>query len=359
MLIAVNTRFLIKDKLEGIGWFTYETMKRLTRNHPEHTFLFLFDRDWEPEFIFSDNIIPLKVWPPARHPYLWKYWFDYALPQIFKKYKPDVFISTDGFLSLKTHVPTLLVIHDLGFEHYPDHTPGIVSKYYRKFTPLYAKKATRIITVSQFSKDDIVKHYHTDPKKIDVAHYFVYVGSVHPRKNVKNLLLAFDLLKKENATDQKLIIVGRLAWKTDETQAVFDNMQFKEDVIFTGHLQLNDLTRIVASADAFVFPSLFEGFGIPVLESRACGVPIITSNRSSLPEVAGKNALYFDPDNIDDIKNAMEEFLFNRKKYIPSPSDVQNVKQEFNWDKSSEIIYNAAMHCLKKSAKDSHVIVLN
>ena len=190
-------------------------------------------------------------------------------------------------------------------------------------------------------------------------HYFVYVGSVHPRKNVKNLLLAFDLLKKENATDQKLIIVGRLAWKTDETQAVFDNMQFKEDVIFTGHLQLNDLTRIVASADAFVFPSLFEGFGIPVLESRACGVPIITSNRSSLPEVAGKNALYFDPDNIDDIKNAMEEFLFNRKKYIPSPSDVQNVKQEFNWDKSSEIIYNAAMHCLKKSAKDSHVIVLN
>ena len=386
MLIAVNTRFLIKDKLEGIGWFTYETMKRLTRNHPEHTFLFLFDRDWDPEFIFSDNIIPVKVWPPARHPYLWKYWFDYAIPQVFKKYKPDVFISTDGFLSLKTHVPTLLVIHDLGFEHYPDHTPGIVSKYYRKFTPLYAKKAARIITVSQFSKDDIVKHYHTDPKKIDVAHnganelyivlheeekvitrqnfaggknYFVYVGSVHPRKNVKNLLLAFDLLKKENATDHKLVIVGRMAWKTDETQEVYDNMQFKDDVIFTGHLQLNDLTRIVASADAFVFPSLFEGFGIPVLEARACGVPVITSDRTSLPEVAGDKAMYFNPDDINDIKNAMEEFLFNRTKYLPTTIDIQNVKQEFNWDRSANIIFNAALQCLKKNPKESHVIVLN
>ena len=386
MLIAVNTRFLIKDKLEGIGWFTYETMKRLTRNHPEHTFLFLFDRDWDPEFIFSDNIIPIKVWPPARHPYLWKYWFDYALPQIFKKYKPDVFISTDGFLSLKTHVPTLLVIHDLGFEHYPEHTPGIVSKYYRKFTPLYAKKAARIITVSQFSKDDIVKHYHIDPKKIDVAHnganeqyvvlpeeekvvtrqnfaegknYFVYVGSVHPRKNVKNLLLAFDLFKKENETDQKLVIVGRMAWKTDETQAVYDNMQFKEDVTFTGHLQLNDLTRIVASADAFVFPSLFEGFGIPVLEARACGVPIITSDRSSLPEVAGDNAIYFNPDDIADIKNALEEFLFNRNKYIPVTDEIDKVKQDFNWDRSSEIIYKAALQSLKKSAKESHVIAMN
>lgn len=386
MLIAVNTRFLIKDKLEGIGWFTYETMKRLTRNHPEHTFLFLFDRDWDPEFIFSDNIIPVKVWPPARHPYLWKYWFDYAIPQVFKKYKPDVFISTDGFLSLKTHVPTLLVIHDLGFEHYPEHTPGIVSKYYRKFTPLYAKKAARIITVSQFSKDDIVKHYRTDPKKIDVAHnganelytvlpeeekvitrqnfaggknYFVYVGSVHPRKNVKNLLLAFDLLKRENATDQKLVIVGRMAWKTDETQEVYDNMQFKDDVIFTGHLQLNDLTRIVASADAFVFPSLFEGFGIPVLEARACGVPVITSDRTSLPEVAGDKAMYFNPDDVIDIKNAMEEFLFNRTKYLPTAIDIQNVKQEFNWDRSANIIFNAALQCLKKNPKESHAIVLN
>lgn len=368
MLIAVNTRFLIKDKLEGIGWFTYETMKRLTQNHPEHNFLFLFDREPDPDFIFGKNVKPIRVWPPARHPYLWKYWFDHALPRIFKRYKPDLFISTDGFLSLKTNVPTLLVIHDLGFEHYPDHTPGSASTYYRKYTPLYAKKADRIITVSEFSKNDIVKNYHVPPEKIDVAYnganekyvpineneqqavrnkytggnpYFLYVGSVHPRKNVKNLLLAFDALKKENNTDLKLVIAGRMAWKTDETKTVFEQMQFKNDVVFTEHLLLSELTKVMASAAAFVYPSLFEGFGIPIVEARYCGVPIITSDRSSLPEVAGADALYFDPEKVDMIKDAMKLFLLNRESLQAKANKTVMVREIFNWDKTTATIETA------------------
>ena len=363
MLVAVNTRFLIKDKLEGIGWFTYETMRRLTQNHPEHQFLFLFDREWDEEFIFSDNITPVNVWPPARHPYLWQFWFDYSLPKIFKRYKPDVFLSTDGFLSLKSHVPTLLVIHDLGFEHYPEHTPAIVSKFYRKFTPIYTKKAARIISVSQFSKNDIVKRYHIDPAKIDVVHngandlyvplteeektitrqnftegnnYFLYVGSIHPRKNVKNLLLAYDEMRKTGNSDHKLLIAGRMAWKTDETQQIYESMQFKDDVIFTGHLQLTDLTRIVASADALIYPSLFEGFGIPAVEARYCGVPVISSNRASLPEVAGEDAIYFDPENVGELKGAMLKFIANRDYYFSKAKNISAVRQEFNWDKSAE-----------------------
>ncbi len=370
MLIAVNTRFLIKDKLEGIGWFTYETMKRLTREHPEHRFLFLFDREPDPEFLFSDNITPVRVWPPARHPYLWKYWFDQALPRVFRKYKPDLFISTDGFLSLNTHIPTLLVIHDLGFEHYPEHTPGIVSKYYRKFTPIYARKATRIVTVSEFSKRDIIQQYHIDPEKIDVAYngaheqyvplpetekkqvlqqytngkpYFLYVGSVHPRKNVQNLLLAYDALRRENTCDHKLLIVGRMAWKTEETRQVYENMQFKQDVVFAGHLQLEELTRVMASADAFVYPSLFEGFGIPVVEARYCGVPVITSNQSSLPEVGGPNAIYFDPQQPEAITAAMQQFLAERTVRIERAQADAQVRSLFNWDASAENIYRAMM----------------
>ena len=361
MLIAVNTRFLIKDKLEGIGWFTYETMKRLVLNHPEHQFLFLFDREPDPDFIFAKNVKPIRVWPPARHPYLWKYWFEHALPKVFKKYQPDLFISTDGFLSLKTNVPTLLVIHDLGFEHYPEHTPPIVSNYYRKYTPLYAQKAIRIITVSEFSKNDIVKHYKVAAEKIDVAYngandkyvplkdteqqavrnrytggqsYFLYVGSVHPRKNVNQLLLAYDALRKENNTQHKLVIAGRMAWKTDETKAVFDNMQFKQDVIFTGHLQLTELTRVMASADAFVYPSLFEGFGIPVVEARYCGVPVISSDRSSLTEVGGSEALYFNPEDIQHIKSAMAHFLSDRERITAAAKKDTAVKEIFNWDKT-------------------------
>jgi|JI7StandDraft_1071085.scaffolds.fasta_scaffold38024_2 glycosyltransferase involved in cell wall biosynthesis len=368
MLIAVNTRFLIKDKLEGIGWFTYETMKRLTHNHPEHTFLFLFDREPDPEFVFGKNVKPIRVWPPARHPYLWKYWFDYALPSVFKRYKPDLFISTDGFLSLKSDIPTLLVVHDLGFEHYPEHVTGIASNFYRKYMPLYAKKATRIITVSEFSKKDIVKLYHVAPDKIDVAYngandkyipisqneqqavrnrytggkpYFLYVGSVHPRKNVKNLLLAYDALRKEHLTEHQLVIAGRMAWKTDETKQVFEQMQFKNDVVFTNHLLLSELTKVMASADAFVYPSLFEGFGIPIVEARYCGVPIITSDRSSLTEVGGPNALYFDPDRVDLIKDAMKLFLLDRENYHAKAKKDISVREVFNWDKTVSSIESA------------------
>lgn len=368
MLIAVNTRFLIKDKLEGIGWFTYETMKRLTHNHPEHTFLFLFDREPDPEFIFGKNVKPIRVWPPARHPYLWKYWFDYALPRIFKRYKPDLFISTDGFLSLKSDIPTLLVVHDLGFEHYPEHVTGIASNFYRKYMPLYAKKATRIITVSEFSKKDIVKLYQVAPEKIDVAYngandkyipisqneqqavrnrytggkpYFLYVGSVHPRKNVKNLLLAYDALRKEHLTEHQLVIVGRMAWKTDETKQIFEQMQFKNDVVFTNHLLLSELTKVMASADAFVYPSLFEGFGIPIVEARYCGVPVITSDRSSLTEVGGPNALYFDPERVDLIKDAMKLFLLDRENFHAKAKKDTSVREVFNWDKTVNSIESA------------------
>lgn len=381
MLVAVNTRFLLKDKLEGIGWFTYETMKRLTQQYPQHRFLFLFDRDWDEEFIFSDNIIPVKVWPPARHPYLWQFWFDYSLPKVFKRYKPDIFLSTDGFLSLKTHVPTVMVVHDLGFEHYPEHTPAIVSKFYRKFTPIYAKKAARIISVSEFSKKDIVERYHINPDKIDVVHngaselyipladeekfvtrqnftggknYLLYVGSIHPRKNVKNLLQAYDEVRKEGGTDLKLVIAGRMAWKTDETTQLYENMEFKNDVIFTGHLQLSDLTQLVASADAMVYPSLFEGFGIPALEARYCGVPVISSNRASLPEVAGEDAIYFDPENIGDLKNAILKFVQNKEYYFAKAKNIAKAKQAFNWDKSADGIANALAKVDKRFMAFTH-----
>ena len=112
MRIGVNTRFLLKDKLEGIGWFTLETISRIVKAHPEHEFYFFFDRPYDKQFIFADNVKPVVVFPPARAPFLWKLWFDYALPGVFRKYKIDAFISTDGYCSLKTPIPQLLVVHD-------------------------------------------------------------------------------------------------------------------------------------------------------------------------------------------------------------------------------------------------------
>src|ERR1700749_1712289 len=112
MNIAVNTRLLLEDKLEGIGWFTYETLKRITKNHPEHHFFFLFDRPYSEKFIFGKNVTPIVLFPQARHPFLYYLYFEFAVPAALRRIKADYFISTDGYMPLCSGVKTLNVIHD-------------------------------------------------------------------------------------------------------------------------------------------------------------------------------------------------------------------------------------------------------
>ena len=150
MKIAVNTRLLLKNKLEGIGWFTYESLKRIVLSHPEHDFYFIFDRKYDDEFVFAKNVTPIVVGPPARHPLLHFIWYEISIPRVLKRINPDVFISPDAFLSLSSKYPDLIVIHDLNFEHFPEYMPWLWRSYYRYFTPRYAKKAKRIATVSEF-----------------------------------------------------------------------------------------------------------------------------------------------------------------------------------------------------------------
>src|SRR5262245_6511853 len=157
MNIAVNTRMLLKGRLDGIGTFSYETLKRITAQHPEHRFIFLFDRPYDPSFVFGSNVTPLNLFPPARHPLLYTWWFEYSVPKALRNIQADVFLSPDGFLSTRTGVPTLAVIHDINFEHYPKDMPGAYRNYYRTWFPRFARKATRIATVSEFSKKDLCK----------------------------------------------------------------------------------------------------------------------------------------------------------------------------------------------------------
>ena len=123
MRIAINTRFLLSDKMEGFGWFTYEVVKRISEQHPEHTFLFFFDRKYDPNFIFSSNVKPIVISPPARHPFLFLIWFNIGVSMALRKHKADLFFSPDGYLSLTTSVPQIPVIHDLNFEYYPEDLP--------------------------------------------------------------------------------------------------------------------------------------------------------------------------------------------------------------------------------------------
>ena len=169
MRIAINTRLLLKGKMDGIGWFTYETTRRIVKAHPEHTFYLLFDRKPAPEFLFADNVVPLVLCPPARHPVLWWMFFELSVSMALKLHHIDLYVTPDGFMPLHPTAPTLSVIHDLNFEHASDNLRPSHQRYMTHFFPRYARNATRIATVSTYSKEDIASTYHIDSKNIDRA----------------------------------------------------------------------------------------------------------------------------------------------------------------------------------------------
>lgn len=364
--IAVNTRLLLKNKLEGIGWFSYENLKRITTQHKEHQFFFIFDRKYDESFIFSDNITPLVTPPQARHPVLYYLWFEQSIPRLLKKLQPDLFFSPDGYLSLASPVKSMNVFHDLNFEHYPDDLPYPERTFYRHYFPLYAHKASRIATVSEFSKQDIVDQYKVSPDKIDVVYnganesyapipdsekvmvrtkytqgapYFAFVGALHPRKNLTNLFKAFDLFRKETGHEVKLLIIGQKKWWTKPIKEAYDGMQFQHDVVFCGRLDPVELNRVISSAMALTYVSYFEGFGIPILEAFYCETPVITSNITSMPEVAGDAAILVDPFSINSICEGMCRIAIE-----PGLADDLNEKarvqrEKFTWQKSADRLW--------------------
>lgn len=366
MRIAVNTRFLLKDKMEGFGWFTNEVFKRIVNQHPEHEFIFIFDRDFDPAFVFGPNVTAVKKGPKARHPWLFYWWYELSIPKILKKYKADVFISPDGYLSLKASIPQIAVIHDLNFEHYPGDLKPHIMRYYKKNFPLFAKKANNIITVSEYSKEDIAKQYGIDKNKITVAYngvddgfkrsgsteilvfkqkfnisqkYYLAVGSIHARKNINRLLQAFDIFKSKTNSTMQLVLVGSKYNWTTEMKNTLEKMKFGKDIIFTGHLSKQELIHAYSGAKALVFPSYFEGFGIPLIEAMKCECPVICANTTSFPEVAGDAALYFDPFNIQDIVIKMEEFCANEQLSLQLIEKGKQRVKLFDWSRTAEIVW--------------------
>jgi glycosyltransferase involved in cell wall biosynthesis len=380
MRIGVNTRFLLEGKLEGIGWFTHEVFQRVTAMMPEVEFVFFFDRPPANQFIYGKNVKAVVLSPQARHPLLWYIWFEHSIPKALQQHKIDLFISPDGYLSLKTNVPTIITIHDLAFYHFKEHVPYLVQQYYNWFTPKFAKKAAHIITVSNFSKQDIVERYSIAESNITVVGngcnkeitaldkvqieqvrkqysnelpYFVYVGAIHPRKNIAGLLAAFDAFKTQEKSNTKLILVGRMAWKTSEIKRVLANMKHAEDVIQLGHLERTELSKVLGGALALVYPSFFEGFGIPLLEAMYAEIPVITSNASSLPEVAGDAAILVDPNQKSALVEALKMISVDENLRADLIQKGRQQREKFSWEKTAEKVVEIIREEIKKGSNSS------
>lgn len=282
------------------------------------------------------------------------------------KIRADVFLSPDGYLSLGSKVPSVAVIHDLNFEHYPEDLPKFERLYYRTFFRKYSRKAVRIATVSEFSKNDIVKQYGVSPEKIDVVYnganemyapvevatrsatlekfsngkpFFFFVGALLPRKNLVNLFKSFDIFKKNDLSGTKLLIAGARKWWTGEIADVYDHLIYKDDVIFAGRLDTMDMQKVMGSALALTYVSYFEGFGIPIVEAFRCGTPVITSNVTSMPEIAGDAALLVDPFNPEEIALAMTQISTDPALCKDLICKGATRAATFTWDKSAERLW--------------------
>ena len=374
MKIAVNTRLLLKDKLEGIGWFTYETLKRITTQHPEHEFFFIFDREYDKQFVFAENVTPIILTPPTRHPFLWILWFEYRIPKLLKKIGADIFLSTDGYISLRTNIPQVDVIHDINFVHNPKQLPRLTSWYYNKYFVKFAKKAVHIGTVSEFSKKDICNSYDIDSENVTVCYngsnekykpisesekiavrdkycngnkYFVFVGALSPRKNVDGLLRSFDIFKEKYQSDIYLVIIGGSLHKTEAIEKIHSEMKHKDCVVFTGRLENDELSKVMAASECLTYIPHFEGFGIPLLEAMYAETDIISGNTTSLPEVVGDAALICSPTDYDKVAENMNLIASSEELRNSLIEKGRRQRQKFSWQLTSERLWS----CIEKTIK--------
>lgn len=284
-------------------------------------------------------------------------------------------------LIMKPGLKTIMVVHDLGAEYLPQMHQLKQRLYLKAITKYQLKTATELIAVSESTKKDLVEKVGIQPEKIKVIYeglnseqfkqaksdvvtdilnkydiekkrYFLFVGTIQPRKNLARLLSAFadlrsmrkDERKKTktpkssilNPTSLKLVLVGSKGWLSEEIYELPKKLGIEDKVKFLGHVPDNDLPALYQGALAFVYPSLFEGFGLPILEAMACGTPVLTGNTSSMPEVAGDAALLVDPENTEEITKSMQILAQNEKKRAELAKKGFAQVKKFSWEKAAE-----------------------
>lgn len=364
--IAINCRLWIPGKLEGIGYFLQEITTRWMQSHPDCEFHLFFDQPTSLSFTQYPHVHVHVMYPPARHPLLYRIWFNWRVVQRLKRIKADLFFSPEALCPLGGRTPMVISVHDLAYLHFPSTFDDANLKYLKKYMPFFIEKAQKIVTVSNFSKRDIAKHFPDSAHKVAVAHngcrpifrplieaqkqqfrrahtdgreYFFYYGSLNARKNIVTLLHGFQKYKEKHQTSCQLVLGGRKGWKTEAMEQAYQQHPFRNDIHFTGYLKESDLSLWLAAASALTYISHFEGFGLPVLEAMQAGVPVITSRDTSMEEIAGPAAYYVAPHSANEVASAMNEIHRQPEKTEEKVKWGLNRASTFSWDSTAEKIW--------------------
>ena len=327
MLIGINARAVFKKPRTGVEEYTYQLINHLTilEKSKRHRFILYSHKNlrW-----------PLPMWTQIR------------LAGEMAINPPDVLFIPVHVLPLIHPQNSVVTIHGLEYEYYPETYPWRHLKYLRWSTKYALKNARKIIAVSENTKRDLIELYGGQPEKIEVVYhgcnirpnvrplasnnypFILFIGRLEAKKNIQGLIKAFNLLKKKYQIPHKLILVGPRGYGYQEFKS--------QDVIEKGYISQEEKSQLLESADLFVLPSFYEGFGMPILEAQAVGCPVITSNVSSMPEVAGQGALLIKPKNIEEISKAMYKVISDKEfKKDLIAKGYQNIKK-FSWQKCAQ-----------------------
>ncbi len=365
MKIAIDIRTVTPVR-SGVGNYVLNLLEGLRRVAPQHQYFLvglphnLDTLGWPLE---ADQIYRTAI-SHESHP-LGDMWEHCWLPRVLEKNRVDVLHGPATLIPLRRGgYASVVTVHDLVAFLFPETIPRKYAVYMRWLLTKVVKRADRIISVSYNTKEDMVRILGVEPEKITVVHeaaqpqfrpikdrdkleqvrrrygipgpFIYHMGNIEPRKNLVRLVRAFMLARQELHRPVHLVITGQKGWLTGKLFRSLGGLDLGGHVIFTGYVPHQELPLLMNAARAFVFPSLYEGFGLPVLEAMSCGTPVITSRISSLPEIVGRAAVLVDPNDVESIAAGMVRVLEDQGLRWKLSAEGLVQARRFSWDKAAQ-----------------------
>ncbi len=346
----------------GLGRYAESLVRALAQQDPYRLALF-YNREQGIEPLAGLEALRTATVALGYKPWRMLVWIGQLVGIPFDGLLPDasLFHATEHLLLPLRRIPTVLTVHDLIFRQLPEHHKPL-NRWYLNYTlPLYCRRADHIIAVSEATRQDVVQAYNLAPEDITVVHeaadprfapqspeaqdrvrrtyglperYCLYVGTIEPRKNLARLLTAWAPLY-EAGESPPLVIVGKRGWLAEPFFAALEDSPARDGVILTGYVVDGDLPAIYSAATIFVWPSLYEGFGLPPLEAMACGTPVLCARASSMPEVVGNAALLFDPEDVGALEVSLRQLLEDPALQIDLRSRGLARAARFSWERAA------------------------
>jgi glycosyltransferase involved in cell wall biosynthesis len=365
----------LSEPLTGVGHYTLELARSLARNFPQDEFELVSPKLFNPAVIveIQRESIPNLRLTEAKSSSLRGHWWSVGLPMYARRAHFDLFHGTNFEVPLWKRRRTVLTIHDLSTLLYPETHRARAVRRARVRLPIAAKIADAIITPTEAMRQEVCKRLNVKPGKVTAIHeaprrtfspmtetetvairerlgvedeFLLFVGTLEPRKNLLTTLRAFEEVIARKSVRPQLVIAGGEGWLIDETLSLINSVSVRDRILLTGYLNDEDLRALYSSCRAFVYPSLYEGFGLPPLEAMACGAPVIASRISALQETLAEAAILVEPLDVQTLSRTIIEVLKDeRRRAMMRESGIKHAKK-FSWDEAAKLTHDVYANVL-------------